>query len=254
MRSSSLYKAGFVALGFVALSGTAQAQKAVISHDEWFTGGANFGANEQRFVTNVLGFFNVSTGNALIYSTDSFLTNAVFTAFLASAGLNVTIDANAGSFAGYNVVFGGGNPTQNGAGLAAYVLGGGNVFYEGGTGVGGPAAEAAYSSPFLSALGLAFTTFYNGLGTVPTSGFASQSPFGPQLFTGVPSLFANNGSNIIASAPVAGVTRQIFSDANGNGVFAAAQAVTSAPEPATLVLLATGMLALVPLVRRRLRA
>ena len=63
------------------------------------------------------------------------------------------------------VMFGGGNPTQNGAGLASYVLGGGHVFYEGGTGNPDAIGEAAYSNAFLNAFGLGFAPSYNGLQT-----------------------------------------------------------------------------------------
>jgi hypothetical protein len=255
MRFPSLLKSGILALGLATVSSIAQAQgSAVVSHDEWLTGSGTFGSNEQLFLTNVLSFFNVSSGNALIYSTNGFLTNSTFTNFLTAAGLTVTINDAAPSFAGYSVVFGGGNPTQNGAGLASYVLGGGHVFYEGGTGNGGSAAEAAYSAPFLNALGLAFSPSYNGLGPVNTSGFASQGPYGAALFTGVSSVYANNGNNVLSSVAVAGINNQVFDDGNGNGVFGVAQVVTATPEPASLVLLATGLFALIPAARRRSRS
>ncbi|MEO5818689.1 MAG: hypothetical protein ABIT20_25700 [Gemmatimonadaceae bacterium] len=252
MRFSSLVKSGILALGLATVTTTAQAQgSAVVSHDEWVTGNGSFNTNEQQFLTNVLSFFGVSSGSVLIYSGNSFLTGSQFQTFLTSSGLTVTVDANAASLAGYSVIFGGGNPSQNNAALTSYVLGGGHVFYEGGTGNGGAVAEAAYSNPFLNALGLGFTPAYNGLNTVNTSTFAAQAPYGPALFTGVPSVFASNGNNIVASAPVSGVNTQIFDDGSGNGVFGVAQVVTATPEPASLALLATGLFALVPVVRRR---
>lgn len=253
MRKTAVLCSLALALG-VALSATdASAQKVVVSHDEWFTYNGYFGSNEQTFVSNALDWFGLGgSGNILLYSSNGFLTNATFQSYLTGMGYSVTVDASPASFAGYSAVFSEGVSGLDGAGLASYAGGGGNVMYIGGTGIGGAAAEAAYSNSFLNGVGLSFASSYNGLGTVNTSGFAAMGPFGAPLFTGVSSIFANNGQNISATG-LTGWTTQVFSDAVGNGVFAAAELsrTTVLPEPGTIVLLLTGLLALAPLARRR---
>jgi len=252
MRKSALLCSLALAFG-VALSATdVSAQKVVVSHDEWFTYDGYFGANEQTFVSNALGWFGLGgSGNILLYSSNTFLTNATFQSYLTGMGYTVTVDVAPASFAGYGAVFSEGVAGLDGAGLASYAAGGGNVMYIGGTGIGGAAAEAAYSNSFLNGVGLSFASSYNGLGTVNTSGFAAMGPFGAPLFTGVSSMFANNGQNISATG-LTGWTTQVFSDVAGNGVFAAAElSRTTVPEPGTIVLLVTGLLALAPLARRR---
>jgi hypothetical protein len=239
-----------------ALSASAQ-QKLVVSHDEWLTSGPDnsalfFNANEQQFVSNSLDWFGLSGGGtALIYSNDQYLGNHTFTDWLAAKGFTVTSNAaeSPTNFGNYDVIFAEGNPTYDPSGLTAYVMGGGNVMYMGGTGIGGSAVEAAYSNAFLNSFGLSFANVYNGLGTVNTSGFAGESPFGAALFHDVPSVYANNG-NDISSFSVAGVTNQVFYDERQHGVFAAAQ-VTATPEPASLTLLVTGLLGIVGAARQR---
>lgn len=247
-------RAGAFALGLAIAGNSAHAQRVVVSHDEWFTGGGFFNSNEQRFVSNALTWFGLTgSGNILLYSSNGFLVNTPFENYLGSLGYAVTVNSAPATFAGYSAVFSESVTNLNGSGLAAYALGGGNVFYIGGTGVGGAAGEAAYSNTFLNAVGLSFAPAYNGLGTVNTSGFSAQGPFGPALFTGVASVFSNSGNDI--SAPgAAGWTTQVFSDQSGNGVYAAAAITTTAtPEPASRALLATGLLALVAMVRMRRR-
>lgn len=243
----------------VASSG-AQAQRVVVSHDEWLTQSGLFAANEQAFITNTLNWFGAGSGSsALIYSDGSFLGNSGFTSYLTGKGIASTIAAAPLSFTGFKVVFVEGNPTFNAAGLAAYVKAGGNVVYFGGTGTGGAAGEAAYANPFLNAFGMNFASVYNNVNNtnVNTSGFAAQAPFGAALFTGVSSIFADNGANISLTAPVANVTTQLFVDNAQNGVFGAAVysggVTTTVPEPASFVLVAVGLAAVIPIARRRKR-
>jgi hypothetical protein len=245
-----------VALGALLPMLTASAQqKVVVSHDEWLTNGPNngaleFNANEQQFVSNTLDWFGVHSGaNVLLYTDDPYITNHTFTDWLTARGYTVSTTTTPLSLSGYDVIFGEGNPSFDGAALANYVVNGGNVMYMGGTGIGGPVAEAAYSNSFLNAFGLAFLGAYNGLNTVNTTGYDLQNPFGPSLFTDVSSVFANNGNNI-TQFMVAGVDNQVFYDANQNGVFAAAQ-VTATPEPMSLSLLATGLVGVFGAARSR---
>lgn len=236
------------------LSASAQ-QKLVVSHDEWLTNGPDngtlyFNANEQQFVSNTLNWFGVTSGaNVLLYTNDPYITNHTFTDWLVARGYTVTIDAAPTSLAGYDVIFSEGNSSLDGSALATYVMNGGNVMYMGGTGIGGSVGEAAYSNSFLNAFGLSLADVYNGLGTVNTTGFDTQNPFGPALFSGVASVYANNGQNISASM-VANVTSQLFYDGRQNGVFAAAE-VTTTPEPMSLTLLGTGLVGIFGAAKRR---
>lgn len=248
---SRLALAGALGLALALPASAASAQKVVVSHDEWLTQTGFFNANEQQLVRNALGWFGLSgSGNILLYSGNGFLTNAGFQSFLTGLGYTVTASAAPASFAGYAAVFSEGVPALNGAGLAAYAQGGGNVFYIGGTGIGGSVAEAAYSNSFLNLVGLSFASTYNGLGTQNTGAFAAQGPFGAALFTGVSSVYASNGQDV--SAPgAAGWTTQVFQNAAGNGIFAAAAYATAVPEPATVMLVVAGLVALAPIARRR---
>ncbi len=252
MKSSSVVRTLSMAAALFAMSAPASAQKVVVSHDEWFTGSCCFAGGEQQFIGNALNWFGVTSGmNVLIYSTNGFLNDGAFSSYLASKSISTTTNdvAPSSSFSSYNAIFVSGNPGMDAAGLTAYVMAGGNVFVIGGTGVGGAAAEAGYNNPFLNSFGLAFASTYNGLNTINTSGYAAQGPYGAALFTGVNSVYANNGNSVQFSSPVAGVTDEVWMDGN-EGTFGAAQ-VTATPEPAAIGLLATGLLALVPVVRRK---
>lgn len=242
MRTSKVVSAGALAFAF-SFTTALSAQNVVVSHDEWMTNPGSFGANEQLFVQNALGWFGLGGADILLHSGNSFLVNAPFQNFLTGLGYNVTVNSGPIAFGAYDAVFSEGLSTLDGAGLASYAAGGGNVFYFGGTGIGGPTVEANYSNTFLNQVGLNFVGgAYNNINTVNTSGYAAQGPYGASLFSGVSSVFGLNGSAITQTAS-AGWTTQLFTHTNGTGVYAAATRV-SVPEPGTYVLLLTGLLGL----------
>ena len=133
-------------------------------------------------------------------------------------------------------------PAVNQNVLIDYVNGGGNVYVNGGTGIGGAASEAAAWNTFLNAFGLNFAATYNGIGGVIPI-VSSHA-----VMDGVPSLYQNNGNTItlVGGNPNA----QIIASSQGQGLYAVYDG-TAIPEPASLTLLGVGLLAAA--VRRRSR-
>ncbi|MCA0374223.1 MAG: PEP-CTERM sorting domain-containing protein [Gemmatimonadetes bacterium] len=247
---------------------TVQAQGRIfVNHDEWTLSGTGIaqagGANVTQFTRNVASWLTGGlSGSVLIASGNFGFPPASVATDLSTGGYSFTVTQNntAGGWAGlsgYNAVFvdassaGAGSNAQLQADLQAYVLGGGSVFVNFGTGLGGPAAEAAAFNTFLGYFGIQAAPQYNGIsGVTNTTTFAGQGPYGAGLFTGVSGLYSNNGNTLSqGGSNGAGYTTQFF----GNGQYAAASATNVVPEPSTWALMVAGLAGLGIAARRRRR-
>ncbi|MCU0634568.1 MAG: PEP-CTERM sorting domain-containing protein [Gemmatimonadaceae bacterium] len=253
------------ALALVALgSSPLFAQRVFVSHDEWFlNNGFNAPAsNERRLLTNALDWFGVGAGDQVLTWSGNQIAyvNSPLGSVVTGRGATYTRTTGAvANLSQYKAIFVGGFAVDNTA-LINYVLGGGNVVLVGGTCTRLAAGascdtnagqEAADWQTFLQRFGMGFSSQYNGLATVNTSGFAAQGPFGAALFTGVGAVYADNGNSVLTTiTPPTGVVRQIFNAPSGPGVFGAAVVI---PEPSTYALLGTGLMVLVGVARRRRR-
>ncbi len=173
--------------------------KIVVNHDEWPLGDFSYSVSTpgsvDRFVRNVAGWFTGGgPGNFLAYSNNFGLTGTSLAATMAAAGhtwtVSTAVPVSLASFQAYDAVFLGGVAVDNNV-LISYVNAGGKVYVMGGTGIGGPAAEAALWNAFLNNFGLNYVgTAYNLIKGVipPTSGHP--------IFAGVTDMYHDNGNTV----------------------------------------------------------
>lgn len=205
----------FLALVLV-VGGVAAQGRLVVADDEWAVSTSGFSlappGAAATYVQNLCLWMNGgSPGSFLVCSNNFSLTSAPFAAALAAGGNTKTLWAptlgapTAALFAQYDGVFFAGSVPGAGAGIAAeivaYVQGGGSVAIACGTGTlpgssGGAANEANFWNPVITPFGLQIASVYNGYsGVLPCA-------FPHPLFTGVPSLYWNNGNTVSATGAV----------------------------------------------------
>jgi hypothetical protein len=183
----------------VAMSaGIAGAGTVLVNGDEWTLSNAGFAAAPAatQFVANMVAEFGPTIH---AYSNNFGYTQSNLAAAMVTAGATYTtgtgITFDLPTLQTYDAIFLGAvylSAPQK-ADLSSYVAGGGNVYISAGTGVGGPAVEAAAWNDVLAPFGIMLGSVYTGfIGNVTT--------VGDPLFAGVGSLYIGNPNGVVSGS------------------------------------------------------
>jgi hypothetical protein len=236
-----------VAGSFVVVA-ESEAATIFVNHDEWTLSDTGFGnaPDTGTFVSNLVAEMGLRihaystnfsyTGSSLA----SAMTNAGAT-YTTGTGFAFTLD----NISAFDAIFLGGFALDaNGISvLSSYVAAGGNVYIAGGTNSipGGAEGEANAWNTFLAPFGVQMGWPFNGVA-------GNRSVSGDSLFNGVSELYQNNGNplsgpSVFCCGQIGGLFAVYRTDDNGGP--------TPVPLPATVWLMAGGLLGLVGPRRRR---
>ncbi|WP_231859474.1 tectonin domain-containing protein [Nodularia spumigena] len=203
----------------------------VINADEWTLSdqGIKAAPDGATFALNVAKYFvGDNKGKFHVLSNNFGLTGASLANTMANAGhtwtkgINITV--NLTTLQQYDGIFIGGDPVDNQV-LIEYVKNGGKVYLCAGTGQGGAQVEANNWNTFLAAFGLQYQGIYNGISAnVPVN-----NPNHP-LFTGVKTLYQNNGNSITDLQPNSPLNHIILAHSSGQGLIATAEFIKPSAE------------------------
>ncbi|MFZ2725492.1 MAG: lamin tail domain-containing protein [Methylococcaceae bacterium] len=195
----------------------------VVNADEWTFSDKGFQATPDTtvFALNLAQYFVGSNKGKFHALSNNFgLTNGLLERAIKSAGhtwtkgLNIPVTLD--SFKQYDALFIGGDYIDNQV-LISYIKQGGKVYLCGGTGQGGSQVEANNWNALLIEFGLKLESVYNGIeGTLPVDSSTHV------LFTGVKSLYQNDGNSIADLQPDNAANSIILSSASKQGLIAVA--------------------------------